>query len=279
MKKNTKILICGLGSIGQRHYKNLLSLGYRNIIVYRTKKGSNQGRVDSFSTEYKPVVFTDLDAALFENPEVVFVTNPTSLHVPTALKAAQRGAHLFIEKPISHALDNDLKKLERVVKSKSLKVFVAYQFRFHPLMRKIKEIVNDKKLGNILSVSVMMGERVIDWHPWENYKKSYSSKRDLGGGVVLTQSHDLDYLTWVFGRVKSVKALGGSKGELGIDVEDTVDMLIDFEIGVKALVHLDYVQSPGVRILTLGAATAAISSMTLMAAKLFLLYTVRSPQP
>lgn len=251
MKKNTKILICGLGAIGQRHYKNLITLGYKNIIVYRTGKGVNKGYVDAFSKEYKPTVFHDLVQALKEKPEIVFVTNPSSLHAKTALAAAKVGAHVFVEKPLSHMVDSDLKKLQKMLKEKKRILFVGYNLRFHPLLIKIKKIVDSGHIGKPLSANVCMGERVSGWHPWENYKKSYSSRKDLGGGVVLTQSHDLDYLSWLFGSVLSVTAKGGTRGAMGITADDIADILISYTSGVEALVHIDYLQTPPVKNLSI----------------------------
>ncbi|MEK7477841.1 MAG: Gfo/Idh/MocA family oxidoreductase [Patescibacteria group bacterium] len=249
MRKNVKILICGLGSIGQRHYTNLVKLGYRDIIIYRTGKGANQDFVNAFIQKNQPVIFNDLAAALKAKPDIVFVTNPTSLHARTALAAARSGSHIFVEKPLADVLSGELAKLQKAVVGGKRKLFVAYHFRFHPLLKKVKKMLETGQIGTPLSVNVQMGERVSNWHPWEDYKKSYSSKKELGGGVVLTQSHDLDYLSWLLGPAKSVTAKGGTRGGLGINVEDSVDMLLSHASGVESLVHLDYVQSPGVRTL------------------------------
>lgn len=237
-----KFLVCGLGSIGQRHYKNLKTLGYDDVIVYRTGLGANAEFIQKFLDEFSPKIFSDLHEALKEKPDVALVTNPTSLHIPTALEAARAGCHLFIEKPLSDKLDSRMSFLKDIVKEKRLLTYVAYHFRFHPLLKQAKEWLDRGLIGAPVSANAVIADRVTDWHPWEDHRQSYACRRDLGGGVILTQSHALDWLYWFFGPHRWLSVAGGQLS--GIDVEDTAKMIIEFESGVIASVHLDYIQFP-----------------------------------
>lgn len=232
-----------MGSIGQRHYKNLKSLGEDDIIVFRSGRG-NSDFTSKFVSEFKPNIIYDLKEALALKPDAVFITNPTAYHIPVALAAAQAGCHLFIEKPISHSFD-DTETLLAEVKKKNLVSYVAYNLRFHPLLNTVKEWLGDAdRFGRAVSVHASLGERVTDWHPWEDYRSSYACRQDLGGGVVLTQSHEIDYLSWLFGPVFSVGAVGGSLGGLGIGVEDVAKAIIKFKSGVVGSLDLDYLKRP-----------------------------------
>ena len=95
--KQLKFLIVGLGSIGERHVRNLLHLGLKDISVFR--RSTRKPRTLDGS-EFK--TFNDWQSALGESPDVVIITNPTALHVPPAVDAAKNRAHLFIEKPLSN---------------------------------------------------------------------------------------------------------------------------------------------------------------------------------
>ena len=187
-----KFLICGIGSIGLRHLRNLRQLGYDDIIIYSTGKSKIDGAIEETKDFEK---FTSLEYALAENPDVCMITNPTALHVSTAIKAANANCHLYIEKPLSNNLD-DLEKIQSLVSTKKLITLITYQFRFHPHIILLRSIFQNKKLsyGKPLYVTAEWSEYLPDWHPWENYKQGYSARSDLGGGVLLTQIHPLNYL-------------------------------------------------------------------------------------
>jgi predicted dehydrogenase len=96
----------------------------------------------------------------------------------------------------------------------------------------------------LLSARVHWGEYLPGWHPWEDYRQGYSARADLGGGVVLTLCHPLDYLRWLLGDVRSLWAFTSSNSDLELDVEDTAEIGLRFANGVIGSVHLDYVQQP-----------------------------------
>lgn len=237
-----KYLFVGLGSIGQRHLKNLRNITDETILAYRT----NTKNVEGLNNEYNIKSYLDLDDAFNQKPDVVFISNPTSLHMPIALKAAEHNCHLFIEKPISHNLDQ-IDLLFKKMKENNKVCFVAYNFRFHPNLIKIKEILNQNKIGKIFFSRVQAGQYLPDWHPYEDYKKGYSARKDLGGGVVLTLIHEIDYIYWLFGEVKSVFASLEKLSSLEIDVEDTASIILKTKNNVTIELHLDYIQKPAVR--------------------------------
>ena len=105
-------------------------------------------------------------------------------------------------------------------------------------------------LGKVISVRAHWGEYLPNWHPWEDYKQGYAARTDLGGGVVLTLSHPLDYLRWLLGDVDTLWAYIGNQG-LGMPVEDTAEIGLRFHSGVLGSLHLDYVQRPPTHILEL----------------------------
>jgi predicted dehydrogenase len=233
-----KILIAGFGSIGRRHFHNLLALGERDILFYR----SGRSTLPDDELEGYPVE-TDLQAALSHRPQAVIVANPTALHLDVAIPAAEAGCSLLLEKPISHTLDR-LPELQAALRSSGAQVFVGYQFRFHPGLRQVKRLVEEGAVGRLVSVRAHWGEYLPGWHPWEDYRQGYSARQDLGGGVVLTLCHPLDYLRWLFGEVASLWAFTGQLSDLGLSVEDTAEIGLRFFGGALGSLHLDYCQRP-----------------------------------
>jgi len=254
-----KILLCGLGSIGQRHVRNLRAIlgDEAGILAYRSRGASPVLNPDmtvkagaDLESTYHIRSFTDLDDALREKPDAVFITNPNTLHLPVALAAARAGCHLFIEKPISHTLDG-LEELVCLVEEKRLVAFVAYQFRFHPGLQWVKSVIDAGRLGQLIAAHIVNGEYLPGWHPYEDYREGYAARAELGGGSLRVQTHEMDYALWLFGMPRQVFALGGHLSSLEVNVEDSVSMLLRCEYRGKPLpvhIHLDYLQRPPQRV-------------------------------
>ena len=249
-----KFLIVGLGGIGQRHTRNLRALyGDRcELIAYRVRRDSpvlsDSLQVDAphgLEERYNIRSYDDLQLALTERPDAAIICNPSSMHVATALAIARAGCHLLIEKPVSHSLDQ-LDELSNLVAENSLVCMVAYQLRFHPCLQLAQRILSDGRIGRPIACRAMVGEYLPGWHPYEDYRSMYASRLELGGGVVLSQIHELDLLYWFFGRPIRVVSFGGHWSKLEIDVEDVASSLLAYD-GMVAHLHQDYVQQPAAR--------------------------------
>lgn len=239
-----KFLICGLGSIGLRHLRNLKTIGYTDIIIWSSGKSVMPGvkeEVENFE------IYNSLPDALKQKPDVCMITNPTSLHIPVAMKAANAGCNLYIEKPLSNTL-KQLDQLRKIVNNKNLITFITYQFRFHPHIKLLKNIFSDvnNKYGKALYVTAEWSEYLPDWHPWEDYKQGYSARKDLGGGVLLTQIHPMNYLSFIFGAIEKVQINKIATKSLGIEVDDVADLMISFKAGLSGHIHVDFIQKPKV---------------------------------
>ena len=233
-----KIMIAGLGSIGRRHLRNLLRLGERDILLFRTGKSTlPDDDLAGFPVE------SDLATALARRPEAVIVANPTSLHLEVAIPAAEAGCHLFIEKPVSHSWTR-IDDLRDAVQRGGGQAVVGFQFRLHPSLQEMRRMLREGEVGRPISARWHWGEYLPDWHPWEDYHVSYAARSDLGGGVVLTQCHGFDYLRWLLGEVAAVWAVTGNLGGLDLEVEDTAEVGLRFVQGSVGTVHLDYYQRP-----------------------------------
>jgi predicted dehydrogenase len=254
-----RCLFVGLGGIGQRHLRNLRALRGADVEVHAYRVRGERQVVDDalqvipgedVEAKYDVVVHGELDAALAKKPDVVFVTNPSSLHVDITRRALAAGAHVFVEKPLSHSLTG-VAELVRESQARQLIGYVAYQLRFHPGFLRTREILNQGLLGRPLFAEAVVGEYLPSFHRYEDYRRMYASRRDLGGGVTLSQIHEIDFLIALLGRPERVFSLGGKLSSLEVDVDDVSSSLLELR-GAEGRVlpvrlHQDFVQRPGER--------------------------------
>lgn len=236
-----KFLIAGLGSIGRRHFRNLIALGEKDIVLLRSHRATLP---DDELAEF-PVV-TDLkDALKKHNPDAVIVANPTSLHLDVAIPAAEAGCHLLLEKPVSDSLEG-LDALQNAAQKSGSRILVGFQFRYHPTLNKAHKLIQSNAIGNVLTFHAHWGEYLPQWHPWEDYRQSYASRADLGGGVIITLTHPFDYLQYLIGEIESLWSFNGHISPLQVDVEDAAEIGLKFKSGAIGSVHLNYIQRPPV---------------------------------
>ena len=235
-----KILVIGYGSIGKRHIENLSK--YKNIEILVCTQRKN----DQFLKKRKCQVFNSIELSLKENPDAALITNESSYHISTCIKLAKKNMDLFIEKPLSNSMKG-VDILTKMVKKKKLITQMGFPLRFHPCLKEIKKIISEKRFGKIIFVNVQNSSYLPEWHSNEDYRKSYAAREDLGGGVLLTSTHELDYLSWIFGNISEVFSITGKYSDLEIKSDDLSTILMRFNNNVIAEVHLDFFQKPKIR--------------------------------
>ncbi len=234
-----KYLIAGFGSIGRRHFNNLLGRDENDILFLRSYQSTLD---DAALGDYQ--VETDIESALAHRPDAVIIATPSALHLDLAIPAAEQGCHLLIEKPLSNTLKG-VENLALAAEKSGSRILMGFQFRYHPNLIMIKKMIEDGRIGRPLHLRSHWGEYLPGWHPWEDYRKSYAARKDLGGGVLLTLCHNFDYLRWIFGEATVHSALLGYHSGLELDVEDSAEVSLVFEEGLLGSVHLNFTQQPG----------------------------------
>lgn len=239
-----KFLIAGFGSIGRRHLRNLIELGEKDFVLLRSHHSTLP------EDEIKDIpVETTVEAALSHHPDGVIIANPTALHLDVAIPAAKMGCAVFMEKPISGTPER-LPELQNALRHNGGRLQMGFQFRFHPGLRTVKDLINAGCIGRSLSFRAEWGEYLPGWHPWEDYRQSYSARRDLGGGVLLTLSHPLDYIRWLFGDPQWIWGMSCKISELELEVDDIAEIGLQMANGMTGSVHLDYYSRPACNELT-----------------------------
>ena len=231
-----KIFFVGLGGAGQRHlriFKDLLPASVQ-FSTYRSTGRTPLLNPDfsvnntiSIKKKYHLTFFNSLEDGLDNNPDLIVISTPSSLHFEVVKKAAERNINIFVEKPFSHNLDG-FSDFENLVLEKNLYFFISFQRRFHPYLKRIMEIIKSGMLGKIITANFNVASYVPEWHPYEDYKQLYACRADLGGGVLLTEIHEFDLCYWYFGLPDYVSCVGGNYSDIKLDVEDTTHISLEY---------------------------------------------------
>lgn len=252
-----KALFIGLGSIGQRHLNNFKKIVREDaeVLVYRETdhnilikdgKGKEYGSLQQY---YNFKQFSHLTGALNQHPDIVFITNPSSKHMETALESVKYNCNLFIEKPLSSNLYG-IDLLKKEVEQRKLITMIGYQTRFHPCYKLVKNILSENKCGGVVSAGFEWGTYLPQHHPYEDYRKGYAATKELGGGVVLGLIHEIDIICSFWGQPERLFAIGGKFSPLEIDVEDTASVLMEYkskECVFPVSLFLSYAQTKEIR--------------------------------
>lgn len=249
-----RILIVGLGSIGRRH----LSLA-------REQFPNSDIRIlrHEVHTKVPPHAngcFSKLEEALAFLTQLAVIASPAPFHATVAQAMANVGCNLLIEKPLA---DNWRAATPLVEQAETCKqVFLlGYNLRYMPSLQRFRQAYSDGLIGRALSVRCEIGQYLPSWRPDNDYRKSVSARRELGGGVLLELSHELDYLCWFFGEVRWVRATLARQSELDIDVEDTAHLTLGFterDSPLIAALTLDFIRHDTTRQCTIIGETGSL---------------------
>jgi len=223
-----RVLVLGAGSAGSRHARCLLALGAE--VTLSDPDGSRAQDVDG------------ADAVAFDLNNIggydgIVIASPPVYHHDQAMSALETGAKVLVEKPMSIQVD----RLDELVRVAGRRLMVGYNLRLHKPLERLAALVKEGYVGKPLGLRLWFGSYLPDWRPGVDYRKTYSAKKELGGGVLYDAIHELDLAVWLLGPGLEVVCSEVARlGDLEIDVEDSVRALIRTGSGVQVEVSLDY---------------------------------------
>ena len=235
-----KIGIIGLGSIGQRHARSLIKLNITDIFALRTQKGTLTKLPDDLRT-IKETFNQDEFYAL--NLDGIIISNPTSLHIKTMKKALENNIPVLVEKPLA----DHLSEIKELAKYDCTKVLVGFTLRYDDVINTMKKFIDSEKLGNIYKAHLYCGQYLPLWHPYADYRNEYYAKKELGGGVIRTLSHDIDIMHYLFGVPKELLGVVEKISSLNIDVDDNTYLICRLENNILITIELDYLNPKNIR--------------------------------
>ena len=250
------ILFIGLGSIGQRHLRNIKKIHPKSkIFAFRRKfktpllNNNNKILKSSIKKKFKITYLDNLKNLDQYKINIGVICSPSSLHVEESIFLLRKKINIFVEKPLGSNLKN-LNLLKRIARKSKKTAMVGFQLKFCPMIKYLQNIILTRKYGNINFISIHHGEHIKNFHKYENYKDLYASKKKLGGGVVLTQIHEIDYLLFLLKnfKLKKLNSISHKISDLKIDVEDFSSSIFSFQNqkGDKVICNLslNYLEIP-----------------------------------
>lgn len=212
-----KVLIIGLGSIAHKHIVSLKTVDPDcEIYALRSNQSSPmvEGVINCYSLSEMP---SDLG--------FIIISNPTSMHLQTIKEVVHFGVPLFIEKPPIDNLE-DAKEVLQLVDKLDLPTYTAFNLRFHPVVQWLKENIDSHR---ITEINAYCGSYLPDWRPKQDYRQVYSAREELGGGVHLDLTHEIDYLLWILGYPISTKSIKRKLSDLEINSVDSAKYWMEYE--------------------------------------------------
>ena len=231
-----KVLIIGLGSIAHKHIAALRSLE-PDSEIYALRSNHSSSKVERviscFSLNEVPL-----------DIRFIIVSNPTSMHLQTIKDISHFGVPLFIEKPPIDSL-NQANELTKLVRRLEISTYTAFNLRFHPALQWLKKNIENYR---VIEVNTYCGSFLPDWRPDKDYRKVYSAQKELGGGVHLDLTHEIDYLLWIFGSPVDSKATKRKISDLAIDSVDSAKYWLEYEFFTVNLI-LNYYRKDSKRLI------------------------------
>jgi predicted dehydrogenase len=261
----SSILFVGLGGAGQRHLRIFRRLLPQTRFFAYRKYGTTPLLNPDFTVSlnqqlenvYSVEIMKSLEEAMEKRPDLVIISTPSSKHWEPLMAAANIGANILVEKPWSDRLKG-FGEFVNLIDLNGSAFRISFQRRFHPMMARVHELIHSGKLGKIISATFIVGSYVPAWHKYEDWKSLYAVKPELGGGVLLTEIHEIDLAYWFFGLPKSVFCHAGNFGPELLLVEDTANLAMDYG-NFTVHISLCFMQRNSRRILEISGSSGYIS--------------------
>ena len=233
-----RVLVIGAGSIGERHIRCMLATGRARVSVCELRAPVREAVTQRYGLEK---AFASFDEALAEKWDAAVVATPAPLHVPIALRLAEVGTHLLIEKPLSTSLEGVADLVKRVEDS-GLTAAVGYVLRAHPSLAAMRAAVAGGQFGRPLALVVVAGQDFAGYRP--AYRDIYYADRRQGGGAIQDAiTHYFDAGAWLLGPMERVAVDAAHMSLEGVEVEDTVHAIAR-HAGVPASYAMNQYQAP-----------------------------------
>ena len=222
--------------MGKRRVRNLLKLGYKNIIGFDPRLDRRKETV----SKYKISTVSTINEGLKHKPNVMIISTPPDLHYVYSQIAIKKNIHFFTEVNLS---SSDIKKIIQKLKHKSIVAVPSCTTLYNPVIKELRKNITKKSIGKIFTVYHHFGHYLPNWHPWEDYRKFYVSKKETGAAREVVP-FELVWMTSLFSEIKSVYGQINKISKLKTNIDDIYEILLEFNNGIKCTLIIDVLSKP-----------------------------------
>lgn len=232
------ILIVGLGSMGKRRIRCMKKIGFSKIFGFDPRKD----RRKDAEKLYKIETVSSLSDGLAKHPNCMIISTPPDLHYTYASIAIKNNIHFFTEVNIS---SKDISRIIKKMQRKSIVGVPSSTMLFHPMIKKLEKLLKNKQIGKILTVYYHFGHYLPNWHPWEDYRKFYVSKKETGAAREIVP-FELVWMKNLFSEILSVYGSIHKLSKLEVDIDDIYQVFIEFKNKIQCTFIIDVFTEPAI---------------------------------
>lgn len=236
-----KLLVVGLGSMGKRRIRILQYLREGEIIGFDPREDRRKEAKEKYGVK----TVDSFDKAMNENPDALIISTPPDHHLEYELLAAKNGKHFFCEAGV---FNKGVDELIKICKDKEIVAAPSCTLRFNGSIKKIKELIDNKRIGKVIALTYHMGQYLPDWHPWEDISEFYVGKKETSATREMVP-FELEWLTWIFGDIKKVSCIKNKVSNLKVDIEDVYQLIFQFKNGIIGNLLVEVISRTPTRIL------------------------------
>lgn len=233
-----RVLQVGLGSMGKRRIRNLQELGIKDIIGFDPK----EERREEAQKLYHIQTVADISEGLEKNPNCMIISTPPDLHYKYSKIAIKKNIHFFTEVNLS---SSDISKIIQELKQKKIIGVPSSTMLFHPIIKQLEKLIKEKTIGKPLTVYHHFGHYLPNWHPWEDYRNFYVSKKETGAAREVVP-FELVWMSYLFSDIYSVYGNIDKISSLKANIDDIYQILIEFANGIKCTFIVDVISEPAI---------------------------------
>ncbi len=240
--KTYKVGIVGLGKVAHLH---ALALQETTNAEFTAGCSRSSKKAQSFVAEYGAEPFDNISKMVQEKElDLVIICTPHPNHMEPTVEALKAGAHVLVEKPLASTLV-DCDTMIKAAKEAHLKLGVISQRRWYPPTQRLKQAIDDGKIGKpVLGTINMLGWRDEAYYNSDLWRGSWDLE---GGGVMVNQApHQLDLFCWLLGPIDEVYGHWANLNHPYLEVEDTALAIVKFKSGAIGNIIVSNSQKPGI---------------------------------
>lgn len=238
MGTNMRFLIIGLGSMGKRRVRNLKALGYESIAGFDLRRE----RCEEASAKYGIKVYDSYAQAVEDfKPIALIISTGPKFHMDYALDAAKKGINCFIEASVVDI--ERIVELDNATSAGDLIMAPSCTMKYHPVPIKVKDIIENGKIGKPLSFNYITGQYLPDWHPWEDIKDFYVSEPETGGCREIVP-FELTWINAIFGMPQPLACVKAKLSSIDADIDDFYHCILRYPEGMIANITIEVLSRP-----------------------------------